>query len=347
MKRRLLLIAALSISMAFACSGEKEPEGSGAVPDASVEVSDAAVDATVDEGEGAADAAIDEGDSGTDASEPEAAPDAGPEPEPVTGGSGGSGGLSCRTTKSVTTQGGVKLSYCMTRVAESELKVVEPTGVEGPLTLAIYLHGDGARPHVNDTALRYQGDWVAENGVLYVSALAPNNCAWWRAPLPAIGSCDSETAYDNNPQDTEGKNADALSEIIEAMRAAYDIDDRRVLLGGSSGGAIMLTASFIPRHGDRYPAAYALACGGEVPWQDFAWDTSDSDLIGGISLSFAYGTGERLTSEITDAHEFYEALGVHSEVRVETPTSYEYNHCHYNQLGTIPDQWDSAPALTE
>ena len=41
------------------------------------------------------------------------------------------------------------------------------------------------------------------------------------------------------------------------------------------------------------------------------------------------------------------ALGVHSEVRVETPTSYEYNHCHYNQLSTIPDQWDSAPALAE
>ena len=346
MKRRILCpLAALSLAIAFACANDPEPEGEGnaAVPDAAVEAPDAAVDMDAASGDGA--------DASHDGEAPDAGPidggesDAGAAPE--TGGSGGSGGLSCRTTKSVTTNGGVKLSYCMTRVAESELKVVEPTGVAGPLTLAIYLHGDGARPHVNDTALRHQGDWVAENGVLYVSALAPNNCSWWRAPLPAIGSCDSETAYDNNPQDTEGKNADALREIIEAMRAAYDIDDRRVLLGGSSGGAIMLTASFIPRHGDRYPAAYALACGGEVPWQEFAWDTSDSDLVGGISLSFAYGTGERLTSEITDAHEFYEALGVHSEVRVETPTSYEYNHCHYNQLSTIPDQWDSAPALAE
>ena len=91
----------------------------------------------------------------------------------------------------------------------------------------------------------------------------------------------------------------------------------------------------------RWPAA-ARFRGRSLPG-----DTSDSDLVGGISLSFAYGTGERLTSEITDAHEFYEALGVHSEVRVETPTSYEYNHCHYNQLSTIPDQWDSAPALAE
>jgi len=157
MKRRILCpLAALSLAIAFACANDPEPEGEGnaAVPDAAVEAPDAG---PIEGGE----------------------TDAGAEPE--TGGSGGSGGLSCRTTKSVTTNGGVKLSYCMTRVAESELKVVEPTGVAGPLTLAIYLHGDGARPHVNDTALRHQGDWVAENGVLYVSALAPNNCSWWRA----------------------------------------------------------------------------------------------------------------------------------------------------------------------
>ena len=67
---------------------------------------------------------------GADASHDGEAPDAGPidggesdaGAAPETGGSGGSGGLSCRTTKSVTTNGGVKLSYCMTRVAESELK---------------------------------------------------------------------------------------------------------------------------------------------------------------------------------------------------------------------------------
>ena len=118
MKRRILCpLAALSLAIAFACANDPEPEGEGsaAVPDAAVEAPDAAVDVDAASGDGA--------DASHDGEAPDAGPidggesDAGAAPE--TGGSGGSGGLSCRTTKSVTTNGGVKLSYCMTRVARA------------------------------------------------------------------------------------------------------------------------------------------------------------------------------------------------------------------------------------
>ncbi len=330
-----LSMAALCLALSIGCSDDAEDGDAPGGTDAAVVIPDATAGEDGDASTGEADAGDDAGTQG--------AGDAGPGQS-----SGGSGGLACERTETFTTSGGQKMSYCVATVAGSELKIVEPAReVDGPRTLAIYLHGDGARPHVRGSAFKYQGDWVAERGVLYVSALAPNGCSWWRAPSPKIENCDDDAAYEANPQDTSGENADTLRAIVEALRAAFDVDDRRILFAGSSGGAIVLTASWIPRHGDDFPGFYALACGGEKPWQDIAWDTADQAILDGIRLSFAYGTGERLEPDIRAAHAYYAQLGVQSALLEQTPTSDEYDHCNYDQLGTIPAQWEAAFAAGE
>lgn len=321
----LLLIAALSTAFTLGCSEDSNDKGSPG--DAAVVPSDGNSAEECDASTTPSDASEDDADAGE------------------MHGSGGSGGFACSQTKSFTTSDGLQMSYCVTTVAESELKIVEPTHVvTGPLKLAIYLHGDGARPHTHGSAFKYQGDWVAAHDVLYVSALAPNGCSWWRAPSPKIADCNDDAAYEANPQDTEGKNADTLRAIIEAIRGAYDIDDRQILFAGSSGGAILLTASWIPRHGDDFPGFYALACGGEKPWQEITWDTTNRALLDGIGLSFAYGTGERLEPDIRSAHGFYAELGIQSELLEQAPNGSSSDHCNYDQLGTIPAQWDEALA---
>lgn len=325
-----LSIASLSLALAFGCSDDSKDSGP-----------------SDDAGAAAAPADATSGEERDASGDPDEAPDASEGSGDAGGGhgSGGSGGLTCAQTKAFTTSGGQQMSYCVTAVAGSELKIVEPSHeVNGPLTLAIYLHGDGARPHLNGSAFKYQGDWVAARDVLYVSALAPNGCSWWRAPSPKIEDCNDEPSYEANPQDTEGKNADTLRAVIEAIRAAYDIDDRQILFAGSSGGAIVLTASWIPRHGDAFPGFYALACGGEKPWQDITWDTTDQAILDGIGLSFAYGTGERLAPDIRAAHDYYAELGIRSALLEQEPKSSDSDHCNYDQLGTIPKQWEEALA---
>ena len=249
------------------------------------------------------------------------------------------GTLSCSTRDTYTTPGGSKLRRCITTIGGVAMKVFGPAKVSGgPLTLAIYLHGDGAAPYTDNLAPKYQGDWAAQQtDLLYVVARAPNGCAWWRDVSPAYSSC-SNGQYASNPQDTAGKNADALKTAIDGLRGALDIDSSKTLFAGSSGGSIMLTASWIPRYGDAYPGAYVLECGGEEPWQDFLWD--EDGIADVVRMTFVYGTGERLYDDIRAAYKFYDRLGVDAWLIKEDPTNTQSDHCNYDQLGNVTMHWN-------
>lgn len=242
--------------------------------------------------------------------------------------SGGSGGLSCVRTGS--TDG---IPYCVAQVGPVELEIVEPLVMDGPLRLALYLHGDGARAYAGGTDIRVQASWTRTSDVLYVTALAPNGCAWWLRP--SLPSCDgSITSAD---RDLEGENADALLTAIEALRAAWDLRIDVTLLGGSSGGAVFLQASFLPRHGDVVRGTVALGCGGMAPWSAFAWEVTPS-TIGPTVLYSNYGDADELLPDIEAGNAAYRALGFLIDSNVQPGVG----HCAFDHLGWIRDAWRRA-----
>lgn len=253
--------------------------------------------------------------------------DAGPSDAGVLS-SRGSGGLECER---VGRSGDI--DYCVVSVAGVELKVVEPEGATGPLDLALYLHGDGARAYSGDTALRIQAPITRVRPILYVAALAPNGCAWWLSP--DYGPCDdAPTATD---RDVAGANAAALGEAIEALRAAYDLRLDRTLFGGSSGGAVYLTGVHLPVLGDRHPGLYVLACGGGEPFASFAWDSSSVPLDG-HELRFTLGDADFLREDVEAGVRTYEELGFDV---THTVLEGGIEHCGFDHLGLIADAWAS------
>ena len=250
--------------------------------------------------------------------------DAGPPPS-----SGGSGGLSC--IRSGSTNG---IPYCVARVGSVEMKIVEPTASTRPLRLALYLHGDGARAYTGDTDVRVQAVWTRTADVLYVTALAPNGCAWWLRP--SLPSCDG--AITSADRDLEGENADALLAVIDALRAAFDLRTDITLLGGSSGGSVFLQASFLPRHGDEVPGPLALGCGGMAPWAPFAWEVTPVS-IGPTVLYANYGEADELVPDIEAGNAAYRALGF----PIDTTVQPGVGHCAFDHLGWIRDVWRRLP----
>lgn len=285
---------------------------------------DAGADATADvQTFDAADAQgmVDAGPMGSDAAPDVLRPDAGPSS------SGGGGSLDCERTGTVN-----GLSYCVTEIAGVEIKMIEPEDTSGPLDLAIYLHGDGARAYEGDTALRIQAPWTRSRRTLYVAARAPNTCAWWLRP--EYTACDG-TGTDANV-DREGDNARALMEVIRALQDAYDLNFDPILFGGSSGGAVFLTGSFLPLFGDEFHGAYALGCGGFAPYADFAWETT-RDNQGSTFLYFTYGDTDVFRSDIEGGIEAYEALdfGVDVELREGGIA-----HCAFDHIGWVTEAWE-------
>ena len=204
-------------------------------------------------------------------------PNGGTKGGPNLSSSHGSGKLTCESTGTVT-NGSTTYTYCVTTIAGAQLKIIEPQDTSsGPLKLALYLHGDGARAYDGDTAPRLQAPWTFTHRTLYVAARAPNHCAWWtKATLT--------TCLDDAPpedRDLEGKNAEVFVQIITALRGGWDILDEPILFGGSSGGSVFLTASFLPKYGSQYHGIYALSCGGEPPWSGHLdWDSTNTTLRG-------------------------------------------------------------------
>lgn len=271
-------------------------------------------------------------DGGSDAGP--GAEDAGTGADAGPGSSRGSGGLPCESTATVSS-GGTSYDICVARVGAVELKIVEPAPDDSgaPLRLAVYLHGDGARAHTGNTAPRLQAPWTYAHRTLYVSARAPNGCAWWLKP--SYTACDGTLTQTN--VDTAGENARALEQAIAALRAGWDLADEAVLFGGSSGGAIFLTASFLPLYGDRFPGGYALNCGGAAPWAGaLAWDGTDPALLGPTRLFFTYNAEDPVILEDTEQGvAYYRGLGFPLDETVLPGTE----HCAFDHLGRTVEVW--------
>lgn len=251
-------------------------------------------------------------------------------------------GLDCTVKDTYTTPNKHKLKRCVVKIGSVEMKVFAPAQWTGQaVTMALYLHGDGATPYTNNYAPKWQGDWVSQQeDLLYVVARAPNGCAWGRSVTPSYADCSNRDYIQSNPKDVEEeKNADALKKAIEGLRGVLPIRSDRMLYAGSSGGSILLTASWIPKYGDQFPGYYVLECGGEDPWNDFSWNKDNiSEYVQG--MTFVYGKGERLQSDIQEAYAYYKNSGVSALDVVHDPIN-DSNHCNYNQLGDVVDQWNN------
>jgi hypothetical protein len=281
-----------------------------------------------------------------DAGSPDAGwPDAGSPADAGPTSSHGHGGVPCASTGTVT-QNGTRYTYCLANIGSAQVKIVEPAaGAPAPLRLALYLHGDGAGPYNSGLALRLVAPWTTTHNVLYAAVRAPNQCAWWLKP--SYTTCDNTTPVPDDAKDTGGENATALTAVIDALRAGWDVADVPVLFGGSSGGSIFLTSSFLPLHGDRWPGAYALSCGGDVPWGAPAWDASNAALRGPTKLFFTYGDKDFLAPDIARGVAYYQGLGVPVDVKVVPETGAAGStHCgnvngtySYDQIGRVAEVW--------
>jgi len=265
------------------------------------------------------------------------------------GSSQGHGGLPCSST-GVVSQGGADYSYCVASAGGVEMKIVEPAASgTGPLRLAVYLHGDGAGPYTTGLALRKLAPWTTQHRVLLVAARAPNACAWWLVPSYTV--CDGVTPVPNSAVDVGGENAAALKVVLDALRAGWDLADSPVLFGGSSGGSIFLSASFLPTFGDKYPGAYALSCGGDAPWDgSLAWDGQDPASVGASKIFFTYGDKDFVAPDVLDATAFYQGTSIPVDIKVvaETVAAGTTSHCgnvggsySYDQIGRISEVWAS------
>ncbi len=266
-----------------------------------------------------------------------------------TGSSQGQGGIAC-SSMGVASEGGKSYNYCVAKAGSVEMKIAPPAaGGSGPLHLAVYLHGDGAGPYASDLDLRKLAPWASTHNVLLVAALAPNACAWWLKP--SYTTCDASTPVPNDAIDTGGENAAALKAAVDALRAGWDIADKPVLFGGSSGGSIFLSASFLPLFGDQFPGAWALSCGGDAPWAGgLAWDGKDPALAGANKLFFTYGDKDFVVPDVLAGIDFYQGLSIPTDVKVipETVANGKTSHCgnvggsySYDQIGRVSEVWAS------
>lgn len=270
-------------------------------------------------------------DSATDAS----AADAGSATSDASVGTGGSGGLSCTSTGTVTNNA-TTYRFCVATISGVELKLVEPTmdTSAAPLRLAVYLHGDGARAHTGNTTVRLHAPWTTTHRTLYVSALAPNRCAWWLRP----GFTDCTATPTDADIDRAGDNVTALRAVIDGLGRAYNLDLREILFGGSSGGAFFLTASWIPAMGDRVGGGYALVCGAHAPWSGaLSWDATVVALRNKSRLSFTYGAQDEFLADITGGVSFYRDRMFALDERVLPNTT----HCAFDHIGRVAEVWAS------
>lgn len=192
------------------------------------------------------------------------------------------GGLACSRESDL---GGGRMS-CVTKVAGVELRIVRPRDGSGPMRLGLYLHGDGAAAHLDDSAVRAMLTWVDAKRGLGVSALAPNGCSWWQTPTHDCASNQTE-------EDVDAANVAPLSAAIDAIMKAYDVRTDGIRYSSASGGSIFLSGEWIPIQGARYPGVYSILCGGSDP-RHFEWDVTDPALRAKNKLSFTYGDQDSL-----------------------------------------------------
>lgn len=265
--------------------------------------------------------------SSVDASVPDAGPtvdprDAAPEAtvdaaRPTTG---GSGGLGCARREPL----GDGHTVCVAKVGAAELKIVEPLAGEGPLVLALYLHGDGAGAHKSASALKTMAPWLVSAHGLGVSVLAPNGCSWWQTPAHdcAVATSEPDRAADNTK---------ALAAAVEALGKAYDLRVDTTYYYGSSGGSIFLSEQWLPLEGGRHPGVFALMCGGEATARPFAWDTSR----GRSRFAFTYGDQDFLKADIEGAVLALRGAGFEVKEKVIAGAA----HCAFDAHGEAVAAW--------
>lgn len=238
----------------------------------------------------------------------DAGSDAAPDTEADAGkdSSHGSGGIDCTSTQKVSGR-----TVCVASVGAVELKLVLPADFESnpaPLTLAVYVHGDGAGAHTSNSAAKSLLPWIDAHHAAYVSLLAPNRCSWWVEP--SYTTCDETDTQQAAHEDTDQLNAPQFAAALAQLRGAYDVTGGPLFYYGSSGGSIFLAASFLPRYGNVYPGAFALNCGGDKPWGEFAWDPSSASQRGSTKLYFTYGAADQLIlPELAEVPGAFSALG--------------------------------------
>ena len=134
----------------------------------------------------------------------------------------GAGKLPCTRMGSVNTTAGAK-SYCVATIGSIEVKVIEPDDVltnRAPLRLAVYVHGDGARTYLNDTAPRFHAPWTTSHHVLYVTVLAANTAFAPKPDLVLLVDAEPKVALERIHARGEGQD---LFENLEALTKVREI----------------------------------------------------------------------------------------------------------------------------
>lgn len=258
-------------------------------------------------------------------------PDAGPAPDteapPSARSSGGSGGITCDKTLSVSGR-----AICVATVGAVEIKILAPPPKKAPVRLGLYVHGDGAGAHKSGSALGAMVAWSDAKPGLAVSVLAPNGCSWWQTP-------GHDCATNAEEPDTRADNAKALLAVVEALLHAYDVRLDGFDYYGSSGGSIFLTDQWLPLHGGTYPGIFALMCGGRAPGRDYTWDVGDASLVARSPLFFTYGDQDFLAEEIEEGMASFDAKRFAVTKKVLPGVA----HCAFDAHGEAVGIWQKFP----
>ena len=238
----------------------------------------------------------------------------------------GTGGLVCSQTGDL---GGGR-TYCVSKIQGVELRLADVAPSEtGPVSLAIYVHGDGAAAYKSNGAMKALLPWADLRHVRVLAVLAPNGCAWWQKPTHDCTSAVEEP-------DTMGENTVAFEAVLEEIRARYDINFDPTFYYGSSGGTIFLAGAFLPRYGNIYPGAFAMNCGGtQQKKTDFTWNPDDAAARGSTKLWFTYGDQDFLEDDAHASAVFYSALGFPVDEKIIPDAT----HCAFDGHGRAKEVW--------
>lgn len=195
--------------------------------------------------------------------------------------------------------------YCLRTIGDVEVKVFTPDTLEAGAPIAIYLHGDTANGYYEDWGYEWLLDWTRSNGIIFVAALAPNGCSWWRHP----NECSRWI------EDEDGYNSDALARVIDTVGQDWGAATDGIRYVGYSGGSTFLTGHFVPLYGKEYPGIVAAHCGGQGPIYDFTWDHRTDVVRERIPLEFTWGSRDFMGGYggeydyVQEAIDFYDDIG--------------------------------------
>jgi hypothetical protein len=261
-----------------------------------------------------------------DAGGDSAPPDAGNPTDAGQSSSKGTGGFACSQTGDL---GGGR-GYCQTTIQGVEVRLADAApGENGPVSLGIYVHGDGAAAYKSNGAIKALLSWADLRHVRLLAVLAPNGCAWWQKPTHDCASAVEEP-------DTLGENTVAFEAVLAQARARYDINFDPTFYYGSSGGTIFLAGAFLPKYGDVYPGAFAMNCGGtQQKKSDFTWNPDDAAARGSTKLWFTYGDQDFLKDDEHTSAVFYTGLGFPVDEKI-LPGAV---HCAFDSHARAKEVW--------